>query len=251
MLFEVARFTTFGTQHLIMLGIFVVGAAGFVQLGRSLRTHPRQQLVRRTLAVLITCLTLPAQLVELTQGRWDPRSSLPLQLCDLAWVVAVVALWTCWRWAVALNYFWGLSLSIQGVITPDLVSAFPAPGFLSFWSMHLLIIWSAVLLGFGLGIGPTWREYRIAVLVTVLWFVLTFSLNELIGSNYGFLNHKPAKVSALNLLGPWPWYLLSEVVIVAALWALMTWPWVRLARRRQPHRPPTAGSVASGRIGRS
>jgi uncharacterized membrane protein YwaF len=31
----------------------------------------------------------------------------------------------------------------------------------------------------------------------------------------------------LDLLGPWPWYLLSELVLGAAAWALITWPWVR------------------------
>ena len=38
--------------------------------------------------------------------------------------------------------------------------------------------------------------------------------------------------SLLNFLGPWPFYVLAEVVIVGAVWALMTWPW-ESKRRRQ------------------
>jgi uncharacterized membrane protein YwaF len=33
--------------------------------------------------------------------------------------------------------------------------------------------------------------------------------------------------SVLDLLGPWPWYVLAEVVIILAGWALITWPWTR------------------------
>ena len=36
----------------------------------------------------------------------------------------------------------------------------------------------------------------------------------------------------LDVLGPRPFYVLAEVVIVGAVWALMTWPW-ELKRRRQ------------------
>jgi len=34
----------------------------------------------------------------------------------------------------------------------------------------------------------------------------------------------------LDVLGPWPVYLLAEITIVLIVWALMTWPWVRTRR---------------------
>jgi hypothetical protein len=45
--------------------------------------------------------------------------------------------------------------------------------------------------------------------------VTVFAFNVVVGTNYGYLNAKPSAASALDLLGPWPWYLLAEVVIVA------------------------------------
>jgi hypothetical integral membrane protein (TIGR02206 family) len=67
----------------------------------------------------------------------------------------------------------------------------------------------------------------LAVVVTTCWAAAMLAFNELAGTNYGFLNAKPAPGSVLDLLGPWPWYLLAEVALVFSLWALMTWPWVR------------------------
>jgi len=58
-----------------------------------------------------------------------------------------------------------------------------------------------------------------------------YTFNEIAGTNYGFLNAKPSTGSILNLLGPWPWYVLAEVGLIAAGWALITWPWVARAGR--------------------
>ena len=52
------------------------------------------------------------------------------------------------------------------------------------------------------------------------------------GTNYGFLNGKPGTRSILDVLGPWPWYILVEIVLVLSAWALMTWPWEWVARQR-------------------
>ena len=164
----------------------------------------------------ISCVTVPSQVLQLTPGSFGLGSSLPLQLCDLAWLAAVWALWTHARVPVALTYFWGLTLSVQGIITPSLQEAFPDPGYLAFWALHFLIVWSAVYLTFGLGLGPGWREYRIAVAVTLAWAVLVFGINGLLDVNYGYLNRKPGSASLLDLLGPWPVYVFAALGICSA-----------------------------------
>ena len=62
---------------------------------------------------------------------------------------------------------------------------------------------------------------------------VTLTFNSIAGTNYGFLNRKPGTASLLDVLGPWPWYLLTAGTLVAAVWAAMTWPWVRGALRRE------------------
>jgi hypothetical integral membrane protein (TIGR02206 family) len=226
------RFESFGGQHLLLVGLFLGGAVALVLLGRAQRGTPRARRFSRAYAVAIPCVTVPSQLFQLTPGDFDLATSLPLQLCDLAWVAAVWALWSHNRVPVALTYFWGLTLTVQGIITPSLGQAFPHPRYLAFWAMHFLVVWAALYLTCGLGLGPRWREYRVAVAVTVGWAVLVLAFNSVTGVNYGYLNRKPSSASLLDLLGPWPVYVVASLGILLAGWALMTWPWVVLTRRR-------------------
>ena len=77
---------------------------------------------------------------------------------------------------------------------------------------------------------PTWRSYRTAVTVTAVWVGITITFNTIAGTNYGFLNRKPANASLLDLMGPWPVYLLIGSALVATVWAAMTWPWSLMKR---------------------
>ena len=232
MLLAADRFATYSGEHLLLLGLFLVGAVAVVLAGRRHRGTPAARRFSRVYAVVLACVTVPSQVFQLTPGDFDLGSSLPLQLCDLAWVAAVWALWTHDRVPVALTYFWGLTLTVQGIITPSLGQAFPHPRYLAFWAMHFLVVWAALYLTLGLGLGPRWREYRITVAVTLVWAVLVFAINSVLDVNYGYLNDKPGSASLLDLLGPWPAYVLAGLAILLAGWALMTWPWVGVRRRR-------------------
>lgn len=231
-----AKFTPYGPMHLVIVVILVAGAVGLAWYGRSRRGTAGVERLRIGLAVAIPVFTLPLQAYLLTPGQWAIGRSLPLQLCDWAWMVATYALWTKRRWAAIVTYFWGLTLTSQAIITPDLGSSFPDPAFFMYWGMHMLVVWAAVFLTWGLGLLPDWRGYGITLAATLTWAVCVYAFNVAAGTNYGFLNRKPGSASILDLLGDWPWYVFAEVVLVAAGWALLTWPWVALQRARNAQR---------------
>jgi hypothetical integral membrane protein (TIGR02206 family) len=226
-------FTTFGTTHWIMLALFVAGIWPVVRLGRAVRGTGREALVSRAFALAIPLFTVPMQVVDFLPGQFDFDTTLPLQLCDFAWIAAVAALWTRHRVPVALTYFWGLALTTQALITPWLNANFPNPKFLGFWGMHFLIVWAAIYLVWGLGLSPRWRDYGTTFAITLTWLVGVFVFNVATGTNYGFVNRKPSTSSVLDYLGPWPAYVVAEIAVVATVWALMTLPWV-LRDRRHP-----------------
>ncbi len=219
------QFTMYGPSHWAVLVVFVIGSVLLVWIGRR-QSEPRARLLGRLLAVLTAAIYGGVLVYSLSPPSisW----SVPLQLTDLATVAAAYALWSQRHWAYALTYYWGLVLSTQALLTPALTGPdFPSLRFVAFWGMHLLVVWAAIYLTWGRGMRPTWRSYRIAVATTVIWAAVTFTFNRIAGTNYGFLNGKPATGSLLDILGPWPLYILAGGTIVVIVWALMTWPWVR------------------------
>jgi hypothetical integral membrane protein (TIGR02206 family) len=224
------QFCAYGASHWTVLVVFAIGSAALVWIGRR-QTESQARLLGRVLGVLTLAIFSVALVYKLAQP--SIAQSVPLQLCDLAELTAAYALWSHRKWAFTLTYYWGLPLSSQALITPDLHAPdFPSHSFLTFFALHLLIVWAAIYLTWGYGMRPGWRSYRFAVITTLAWGAFTFVFNTIAGTDYGFLNRKPHNASMLDFLGPWPFYVLAEVVIVGAVWALMTWPW-ELKRRRQ------------------
>lgn len=226
------RFQAFSDQHFVLLAITVVGAVGAAWWGRRHRDTPRELGARRGFAVVSLAVTLVMQAYWLTPGIRNVHGSWPLQLSDLADYTAAFALWTRGPRTAAFTYYVGLSLTLMAVLTPSLGQSFPDPRWFGFWARHLLVIWAAVYLVWGLGLRPTWRLYRTTVLAVLGWVLVASVFNSALDTNYGYLVRRPTAASPLDWFGPWPWYLLAATAILLGLWALLfTLPW-ELARRR-------------------
>jgi hypothetical integral membrane protein (TIGR02206 family) len=223
------QFTVYGPSYWAVIAVFVIGAALLVWVGRRQSERQARRLGRILGAV--TALIYAAMLIY-TLIPPTIEVSVPLRLTDLATVAAAYALWSQQHWAFALTYYWGLVLSAQALISPALESPdFPHYEFLAFWAVHLLVVWAAIYLTWGRGMRPDWHSFRIAVVVTAVWAVVTFTFNRIAGTNYGFFNRKPTTASLLDVLGPWPWYIFTATALILIIWALMTWPWERTRRR--------------------
>lgn len=159
--------------------------------------------------------------------NYDVNESLPFHFSDALRVITAVALIRRSGWAIAVSYFWGLTLNLQSMLTPDLTYAFGVPWLDSamYWILHITVMVAPVVLVWGLGYRPTWFGYGTAFALAVGWAGLALVANSAIGANYGYLNHAPEGPTLLDVLGPWPIYIAWEAVLVASVWALMTWPW--------------------------
>ncbi len=219
---KAAPFVAYGPSHLAAIAVLAAGIVAFLVFGRWTRRR-----FDRAFAIAIVVIAVPMQVLQFTPAEWNLQTSLPLQLCDWGWLAATIALWTRSRLAATLTYLWGLTLTTQAIATPALTTPYPGLRWWMFWALHLLIVWAAVHVIWGMKIHPTWTTYWQAVLLTFAWLFATFRFNVIVGTNYGYLNGKPPQGSALDLLGEWPGYLLAEVLIVMAGWALLTWPWTR------------------------
>lgn len=221
-------FTPWGTSHVAALLAFGALVAGLLAASRRLSPAGSRGL-GRALGVTILCVQAPFQVYSMLPANWSLAYSLPFELCDLAWMAAVLALWTRSAPWTYCTYYWGLTLTSQAMVTPRLEQDFPSAQFCMFWAQHGLTVAAAIYCAWGLRLRPTWRGYRVTLVATTVWIVLMLAFNSAFGTNYLFLNEKPPR-SILDLLGDWPWYILSEAALTAAFWALITWPWARAQR---------------------
>lgn len=163
-------FRPYGLTHLVIVVLTVVGAVLLVRLGRRHRNTPAGETFTRIFAIIQLTVTLGFMIVWLVPPLFDLHQSLPLHLSDILRLVTAYALWSRRPWAFALTYYWGLTINPQAILTPDLqLDIAPALEFASYWLQHVLVMWAAVYLTWGLGLRPTWRSYRLALAVTVAW----------------------------------------------------------------------------------
>ena len=181
----------------------------------------------RALAVVILGGFIGEQLTYAARGDWTARVNLPLHLTDAVTLASIAALWRPGAaLLVELVYFWAFSASLQAVLTPDLGQSFPDVLFFTYFATHSGAVAAAALLVVGAGHTPrpdaAWRVYGVTVAVLAAAGVGTL----LTGGNYMFLRHKPAHGSLLDLMGPWPIYILVAAIVGLLLFLALA----RLAR---------------------
>lgn len=231
----------YGGAHLTMLALLVLAALCLVLWARRTPAARVERVLRGAGWVLLANAVFWT-VWGVMPWAWNIDESLPLHYSDALRFLVPLALITRAPWAVVVSWFWGLTLNMQSVLTPDVNYFVWVPlEFLEYWLAHGAGVLAPVVLVWGLGIRPTWRGYGAAYAVTVGWAALAMTGNALTGANYGYLNRAPSGPSLLDVLGPWPWYLLVEAVLIAAVWALMTLPWTLRDRR--------AGTPLLGRAG--
>ncbi len=216
-------FTAYSPSHLVVLAIFATGTIGLLLAGPRVRGHAAERPLSVALAVANLVFGVASMITALMP--FSLKDSLPLQICDLAWVFVAWGLLTVHPLPTALTYYWGLTLSLQALVQPTLTEPFPDLEFFVFWGKHVLIVWGAVYLTLVLRHGPDWSAYRRAVVWTFGWLVVVLALNALLDANYGYVSGKPSEATVLDVLGPWPLYVVAEMAIVAVGWALITVPW--------------------------
>jgi hypothetical integral membrane protein (TIGR02206 family) len=117
-------------------------------------------------------------------------------------------------------FFWGLGGAIQALLTPNIGDyGFPHYRFFQFFVSHGLLIFASLYMTFVTGMRPThgsiWKVWGL----TNAYMVLIAGFNWLTGGNYLFICHKPETGSIMDVMGPWPWYILVlEIVAIISFY---------------------------------
>lgn len=213
-------------DHLGALAVIAVAAAVLVF---AVRRRPGSWI--RILAVVLV-VDEASWWIYLLAGHSDGQTvfqELPLQLCDVGIFVAAFALWTRRRFLVEVTYFWGLAGTTQALLTPDLPQGFPSYPYFQYYVAHGGVVAAALILVVGLRLHPRRLAVVQVAVLTVAYAAVVGAIDALTQSNYMYLRTKPPNGSLLDVLGPWPVYILSAAVVAAVFFAILDAPF-RLGR---------------------
>lgn len=229
---QLGRMPPYGTEHVAMLVVLVAAAAAAVIWARRSGLTPRTERILSVAGWAYLVLSLAWSTWDLLPQNFTVEQSIPMHLSDVLRIITAIALITRAPLAIAISFYWGLTLNLQSIVTPDLnYITHPSIDFASYWIFHGLALIVPLVMVFGLGYRVTWRAYAWAFGSLLVWAGVAALVNTATGSNYGYLSHAPAGPSILDIMGGWPTYLLVEAVAILAVWALMTLPWAILQRR--------------------
>ena len=232
-------FEPFTLLHLVVLLVAVFGWWLLVFFARSVRGTPFELTARRAFALIVWLPNVAWFVRQSVPPHFDWGHSLPLHLCDFAWIAAGWSLWTAGdpqRLRHQVPVLWGLALSLLAFVTPTLTSGPGGIHFWAFWLTHWQIL-AVCLWNLVQGTRPDPRGLRGPILLTAACFALATAVNLALDTNYFFTGKSlPSRPTPLDVLGPWPLRILWIALLGVLALALIALPFLLARRAREKTR---------------
>ena len=216
-----ANLHLFGLVHLIILAAVPLLAVLLAALQGKLKPGSRGP--RLVLAFLLLLCTVLYYGNFAIHGQPMFPTHLPLELCDASLWLAIVSVLTLNSAAFDLAYYFGAAGASMALLTPNMSE--PSL-FLSvqFFADHGLIVVAVLYLIWSGQARPRPGSVARAMLGLNIFAAVAGIFDFLFKTDYMFLRAKPVTVSALDLLGPWPWYLVACEGVAWVFFALLYLP---------------------------
>lgn len=225
-------FNLFEAAHLIILLVIVVVNLGLLRFKGA--SEPTRKAVRWTMAIVLWVNEAVWHVWNLYLGTWTVQTMLPLHICSvLIWLSGFMLIFK--NYAIyEFVYFLGIGGGLQALLTPDVgIYNFPHVRFLQAFIGHGLMLTSGIYMTTVEGFRPTWKSMLRVIVISNIYMVVIFFFNRAIGSNYLMVNGKPSVASIIDLMPPWPWYLIHVEIIGILTCLILYLPFAIKDRRAQ------------------
>jgi hypothetical integral membrane protein (TIGR02206 family) len=217
-------FEIFNTPHLISLAGVAILCLTVIVFRNHFSTSSKG-LFRTTLAVtlLISQAGFILWLLYIGEASW--KTALPLHMCSLFIVLSALMLFFRSYAIYEFSYFLGTGGALYALITPD-IGMYNFPHFLPVQTMiaHGSLLLAQIYMTAVEGFRPTFRSLWKVYAGVLVYSGIVIVINTFIESNYLFFSYKPDFPTLLDVMGPWPWYILGIQVIGAITCLLLYLP---------------------------
>lgn len=221
-------FLLFGTAHTAVLFLTLALGLAISRIPPNAHVTTAARIIGTLL--LLTALLKPPLYILVYELPW--QRNLPLDLCRINELLCAYMLLKRSYRMFEVVYFLSVAGSASALLTPDLAHGFPDFRFLIFCFSHSLAVLGALYAVFGFGFAPSLRSLGVIVVFLGLYTLLMIPINWLLDANYLFLREKPRGASPLDLLGPWPYYVVG-LMGIAMLACLLSYLPFAIVRKRQ------------------
>ncbi len=219
------KFQLFDSAHIAVLVTFLIIAICTYVFRNRFKDEGVNKIVRYIFAAILLLNQIGYYVWLAATGIWSISNGLPLTLCGASTFLCIYLLVGQKYFAYEILYFWGLTGTLQAMITPEIFGyGYTHYRFYEFFIGHGLIIIAILFMTFTNRIRPQAISIKKVFFVTNIFAVFVLIFDLITDSNYLFLIHKPKTASLFDILGPWPWYILSLEFLCVIMYTIIYTP---------------------------
>lgn len=207
-------FTLFSTEHFWFIGGGFLGILALTMVSAFL---PKYKFAQFSAIVILLIKIAELSYRHIYVGE-PIYSLLPLHMCNLTLIIAILTMLTKSQKLFQLTYFWCLG-ALFAVITPDIKYSFPHPLTLSFYITHFYLLFAAIYGILFFNFKPTFKGWVNAFITLNIFAFIIFFINKKLGTNYLYVNRIPNFSSPLDYFGQWPYY----IIVVEIIYLILTY----------------------------
>tara|TARA_B110000467_G_C18273491_1_gene453911 strand:+ start:392 stop:1078 length:687 start_codon:yes stop_codon:yes gene_type:complete len=163
-------------------------------------------------AYLAIIFYVSTNIFALIIGNWTIQDFLPLHLCNISYFICILVLLNKKQWMYEWTLLLAMPSALNALITPELIWGSTNWYIFEYYFMHgsliLVPLYLMFVMNYKLRIFSWWKTFLRAQIV----FIIVFSLNLILDTNYMFLLSKPLVNNPL-IIGDWPFYILFVQLI--------------------------------------
>ncbi|MRH44018.1 TIGR02206 family membrane protein [Aquibacillus halophilus] len=206
-----------------MLAIYLIGIISMLCIYKQIINNTTfYQAIRWLFFFLLLFSEISYQLWAAVNGVWNLRDHMPLHLCGVASIIAMIALLFNKEKLIQFAFFIGIIPAFLALVTPELPYDYQHFRFWKFFVHHIVISWACVFLILTSTARITFKSFIGSFCILVGYGIfIGILINPLLGSNYLYLSNTPTASTPLNFFGTGFWYYSNLGLVTLSVFFLL------------------------------